>query len=667
MKKEKEVKQNKKKSDKIKKTETQKKIKKKREEIAKHKAKLVEINAELRKEKLSEARRRIMVAVKKASLKRIEDLEEEIADQPWGASIVGIFLFFMFVGLIYSKFNVEQYGMYSNAAKFDFYDKLEIKRSADQADIKKSYKQLMIKYHPDKNPGCKDCDRRVYDIHSAFEVLSNPKKRKVYDQTNKVLQEITSAAVDLTYDNYEQLMEQDQEVRIVQIYDSSRAAQNFSTFFEDLQKQLNFIGFYRVHLHQQGFLLKKLPFSPPFSPFLYIERPQERESDILLFLSNKGMHSNHIMMSSFMKTIPKVYSKYPEKEWEQDPTLASKYHVRITIYNMSIQTNPIKAKIMYYAYILKNKFGLESVIIDSKKSLKYQIDVDFMNTGEGLKTYTINLRKIEIAKALDLVLKSVFVRELEQKARSGSLSILWREQYNFFCRSKLAKIINMRCFIVRKESQNSQDLWEMIQTNNLKISSKFSNVVTPKKGDVILNTKLDYLTVASTRPSRFNRLLKNKIRHKIEKIARMELANDPEGDSKQSDLAQTVSAKLDSFKSTAMLFYNPQEDEILVTKNVFELEDAYDQIQHLEIDFQNVFPETNLDGMFFKENDSGFWRFFRTISDMFFSLDLTYALIVGPMLFLRFWFKFSTKFCIGLFVTILLTRSLHEFYTMVLN
>ena len=64
----------------------------------------------------------------------------------------------------------------------DLYELLEVPRDATQADIKKSYRQLVRKYHPDAHPGDKDAEERFKKINAAYSVLSDPEKRARYDQ-----------------------------------------------------------------------------------------------------------------------------------------------------------------------------------------------------------------------------------------------------------------------------------------------------------------------------------------------------------------------------------------------------------------------------------------------------------------------------------------------------
>ena len=66
--------------------------------------------------------------------------------------------------------------------KEDYYDILGINKSASESDIKKAYRKLAIKYHPDKNPGDKNAEENFKKAAEAYEVLGNSEKRTKYDQ-----------------------------------------------------------------------------------------------------------------------------------------------------------------------------------------------------------------------------------------------------------------------------------------------------------------------------------------------------------------------------------------------------------------------------------------------------------------------------------------------------
>ena len=67
-------------------------------------------------------------------------------------------------------------------AKRDYYEILEVTRETEADGIKKSYRRLAIKYHPDKNPGDKTAEEKFKELSEAYEILSTPEKRAAYDQ-----------------------------------------------------------------------------------------------------------------------------------------------------------------------------------------------------------------------------------------------------------------------------------------------------------------------------------------------------------------------------------------------------------------------------------------------------------------------------------------------------
>src|ERR1700742_520885 len=76
----------------------------------------------------------------------------------------------------------EKTGWNSGMAKRCYYEVLEVERSSDDGTVKTAFRKLAMKWHPDRNPGDKDCEHRFKEINEAYEVLKDPQKRAAYDR-----------------------------------------------------------------------------------------------------------------------------------------------------------------------------------------------------------------------------------------------------------------------------------------------------------------------------------------------------------------------------------------------------------------------------------------------------------------------------------------------------
>ena len=67
-------------------------------------------------------------------------------------------------------------------AKRDYYEVLGLSKTATDDEIKKAYRKIAIKYHPDRNPGNKEAEEKFKEAAEAYDVLHDPQKRQQYDQ-----------------------------------------------------------------------------------------------------------------------------------------------------------------------------------------------------------------------------------------------------------------------------------------------------------------------------------------------------------------------------------------------------------------------------------------------------------------------------------------------------
>ena len=68
-------------------------------------------------------------------------------------------------------------------SKQDYYDVLGVSKDADSSSLKSAYRKLAMKYHPDKNPGDVESEKKFKEISEAYEILSNSEKNAVSNAT----------------------------------------------------------------------------------------------------------------------------------------------------------------------------------------------------------------------------------------------------------------------------------------------------------------------------------------------------------------------------------------------------------------------------------------------------------------------------------------------------
>ena len=77
----------------------------------------------------------------------------------------------------------------------DYYKILGVEKSASQDDIKKAFRKMAIKYHPDKNAGDKKAEEKFKEVNEANEVLGDAEKRKKYDELGENYNQYTPTTI----------------------------------------------------------------------------------------------------------------------------------------------------------------------------------------------------------------------------------------------------------------------------------------------------------------------------------------------------------------------------------------------------------------------------------------------------------------------------------------
>src|SRR5215218_8499800 len=67
-------------------------------------------------------------------------------------------------------------------SKRDYYEVLEVSRTCSEAELKTAFRKLAMKWHPDRNPGDKDCEHKFKEINEAYESLKDGDRRAAYDR-----------------------------------------------------------------------------------------------------------------------------------------------------------------------------------------------------------------------------------------------------------------------------------------------------------------------------------------------------------------------------------------------------------------------------------------------------------------------------------------------------
>merc|ERR1719295_233540 len=233
----------------------------------------------------------------------------------YGGAFVAFFGF-----LVMLKQGEEEYswsGLERDTSEDDtsFYEVLEVDASATNKEIKKAYRKLSLKYHPDRNPQCgKKCDVMTSKINHAYETLGDAEKRRIYDTTQGSLSSIPSTAIELTYDNFDDHVTNSRGLFIIQVYaEQYKECKTFSAVWEDaIDRFSGYVEFGRVHAIKHTSVVRRLGASI-------------RDYPTVLAYVDGRYYQTYPAMRNPKKFFDLIHEDYPTRQlWRGDETKMTK-------------------------------------------------------------------------------------------------------------------------------------------------------------------------------------------------------------------------------------------------------------------------------------------------------------------------------------------------------
>lgn len=207
--------------------------------------------------------------------------------------------------------------------RVDYYGALGLARGAGIMEVRKAYKALALSWHPDKNPDCESCKQRFELIGEAYETLSDPERKKAYDNQRADAGKLNSAvSTELTTENFEKVVLRSNDVWFVQVYDpADGGCQSFHPMWEDIGLKMQDVAkFGRIDMTKQRKVLEHMPQRVMLTPIVFrFARGFEPE----IFLWSGREERNSAPLSRFIidnyPEMPKVAGASAIKKWWASP------------------------------------------------------------------------------------------------------------------------------------------------------------------------------------------------------------------------------------------------------------------------------------------------------------------------------------------------------------
>lgn len=158
----------------------------------------------------------------------------------------------------------------------DIYKVLGVPKDAKEAEIRAKYRELSLKWHPDKNKDCVDCEKKFRDLKEAYRIILNPYLREIYDDTNGLtVNIIPSKTTNLTSKNYNKFVKGSNKVWVIQAYsDDNYYCKLFAPLWDEFaEKYGKYASFGRINVLLDKGAIKKLPAKVQIYPAIFMIFP----------------------------------------------------------------------------------------------------------------------------------------------------------------------------------------------------------------------------------------------------------------------------------------------------------------------------------------------------------------------------------------------------------
>lgn len=637
-------------------------IETKRRQLKDYQEKVQELEYLLSKDDLKDNEFKLLTKQHRILKHKIKELKDSLEDDSVFSWIMLLVLLLGMGFIFVSKYNEEFYSDWDFSLEHDFYKSLELERGATRKDVKRAYRDLMKRYHPDRNPNCEDCARKIYRIQQAYETLGNAAKKELYDQNNGAFQTIQSKATELTTGNFQRCTDSVDLVGVFQIYDSSQRSQNFGSFYEDMLGRLEYIDFFRVHSKAQGKLLGKLPYGSPILPFVYFTNRLQGTSDILEYDEMGYRNPTRDLVKSLLRFIPKNYVKMSESESLErannaGPARRDEFDFVVDFDDINKKSPEIKLRLLYYIYVFKVYFGKRSLLVDtSAASQKRALSLQMKDNSKSIQ---LSLKTLKLKDALNVALKVYFLEYILSQSGPESMT---KDEYLRMCRSKLAQTAQTRCFLLFRDNESSRAIHEEANARNRRLRAKISGDKWSRaKTDEILSSQVDLVWLVDTEKTQFvfAKNLRELIGRKLLQKQRAQEFSEESGEKKVDESA--VERGLERWTKPALVYAHSRDNDVLIEPVWAEVEDTLEDLLNSKMDFEKVFPEVALEDALLRRNETYLTLFFKCLRQNLFKFDVVYWGLIAMVVVLHWKFGFSTKMALGVFFVAVLGLSLNQF------